>query len=83
MKEYLKSQNLSNSQEGVSEGQGGHSPTKTKKPKKTGKKPKQKNNKNDSSDDELTKGAEDAIVAEKPNVKWSDVAGLEGAKKSL
>merc|ERR1719420_588830 len=23
------------------------------------------------------------IVAEKPNVKWTDVAGLEGAKKAL
>ena len=24
-----------------------------------------------------------AIVSEKPNVKWSDVAGLEGAKEAL
>lgn len=24
-----------------------------------------------------------AIVAEKPNVKWEDVAGLEGAKRAL
>jgi vacuolar protein-sorting-associated protein 4 len=24
-----------------------------------------------------------AIVAEKPNVKWEDVAGLEGAKEAL
>jgi len=25
----------------------------------------------------------DAIVVEKPNIKWSDVAGLEGAKEAL
>jgi vacuolar protein-sorting-associated protein 4 len=25
----------------------------------------------------------DAIVTEKPNVKWEDVAGLENAKKAL
>lgn len=24
-----------------------------------------------------------AIVAEKPNVRWDDVAGLEGAKEAL
>jgi len=24
-----------------------------------------------------------AIISEKPNVKWSDVAGLEGAKEGL
>lgn len=24
-----------------------------------------------------------AIVMEKPNIKWSDVAGLEGAKEAL
>lgn len=28
-------------------------------------------------------GLESAIVTEKPNVKWEDVAGLENAKKSL
>ena len=26
---------------------------------------------------------EGAIVAEKPNIKWNDVAGLEGAKDAL
>ena len=26
---------------------------------------------------------ESAIVTEKPNIKWDDVAGLENAKKSL
>lgn len=26
---------------------------------------------------------EGAIILEKPNVKWSDVAGLEGAKEAL
>jgi vacuolar protein-sorting-associated protein 4 len=31
----------------------------------------------------LKKGLEGAIVTEKPNVKWSDIAGLEGAKAVL
>lgn len=31
----------------------------------------------------LRAGLSGAIVAEKPNVKWDDVAGLEGAKASL
>lgn len=26
---------------------------------------------------------EDAIVSEKPNIKWEDIAGLEQAKASL
>ncbi|KAJ6477295.1 AAA-domain-containing protein [Mycena vulgaris] len=42
--------------------------------------------KDESSDPELDKlrGAlSQAIVSEKPNVKWDDVAGLEGAKASL
>lgn len=33
--------------------------------------------------DELRKGIESAIVSETPNVKWDDVAGLEGAKSAL
>ena len=28
-------------------------------------------------------GLQEAIVTEKPNVKWSDVSGLENAKKAL
>lgn len=31
----------------------------------------------------LRAGLADAILSEKPNVKWDDVAGLEGAKTSL
>lgn len=31
----------------------------------------------------LKAGLESAIVVEKPNVKWDDVAGLEGAKDAL
>ena len=40
----------------------------------------------DDSDDEskkLEKALGDAIVTEKPNVKWSDVSGLEMAKEGL
>lgn len=33
--------------------------------------------------DKLRAGLNDAIVTEKPNVKWEDVAGLENAKKAL
>lgn len=31
----------------------------------------------------LQEGLSKAIVVEKPNVKWSDIAGLEGAKEAL
>lgn len=31
----------------------------------------------------LRHALESAVVVEKPNVKWSDVAGLEGAKEAL
>ena len=31
----------------------------------------------------LAKALSEAIVTEKPNVKWSDVSGLEGAKEGL
>lgn len=34
-------------------------------------------------DDQLKSGITDAIVTEKPNVKWDDIAGLENAKKAL
>lgn len=40
----------------------------------------------DKDDEEKTKmrsALSSAIVSEKPNVKWSDVAGLEGAKEAL
>jgi vacuolar protein-sorting-associated protein 4 len=33
--------------------------------------------------EKLAKALETAIVTEKPNVKWDDVAGLNNAKKSL
>ncbi|XP_015795717.1 vacuolar protein sorting-associated protein 4B [Tetranychus urticae] len=48
-----------------------------------------KDNKSDDSDEEdkdkkkMMSQLEDAIVIEKPNIKWSDVAGLEGAKEAL
>ena len=31
----------------------------------------------------MRKQLSNSIVSEKPNVKWSDVAGLEGAKEAL
>jgi vacuolar protein-sorting-associated protein 4 len=41
----------------------------------------------DSKDDAETKRMKDqlsgAILSEKPNVKWDDIAGLEGAKEAL
>ena len=51
-----------------------------------------KNNEKDSESDEdgedpekkkMQTKLEGAIVMEKPNVSWSDVAGLEGAKEAL
>lgn len=37
----------------------------------------------DKEEDKLQDALSSAIVKEKPNVKWSDVAGLEQAKTSL
>lgn len=37
----------------------------------------------DSEDKALKEAISSAIISEKPNVRWSDVAGLEGAKQSL
>ncbi|CAD7948722.1 unnamed protein product [Amoebophrya sp. A25] len=37
----------------------------------------------DAEADKLKKSLEGAIVTEKPNVRWSDIAGLEGAKNLL
>ncbi|KAF8531021.1 AAA-domain-containing protein [Gautieria morchelliformis] len=48
-----------------------------------------KNKKEDDDDDQdpdvkkLRAGLTSAILTEKPNIKWDDVAGLEGAKESL
>ncbi|EDO18370.1 hypothetical protein Kpol_1013p42 [Vanderwaltozyma polyspora DSM 70294] len=43
-----------------------------------------KNNNEDDSEDKKLKGAlSGAILTEKPNVKWEDIAGLEGAKAAL
>lgn len=49
-----------------------------------------KENEKDSSDEEesdenkkLQKAINKAIIVEKPNVKWDDIAGLEGAKEAL
>lgn len=36
-----------------------------------------------SEEDKFKTGLTEAIVTEKPNVKWEDVAGLDQAKKSL
>lgn len=60
-----------------------------KKPVKDGESSKdEKKSDSDSDDDDpekkkLLSKLEGAIVVEKPSVKWSDVAGLEGAKEAL
>ncbi|GIY95578.1 vacuolar protein sorting-associated protein 4B [Caerostris extrusa] len=58
--------------------------------KDTGNTPSSKNNEKDSDSDsedpekkKLISQLEGAIVMETPNIKWSDVAGLEGAKEAL
>ena len=40
-------------------------------------------NEEDKEKDKLKNSLNDAIVRDKPNVKWEDIAGLENAKKSL
>lgn len=35
------------------------------------------------SKNELSNALSEAIVKDKPNVKWTDIAGLEGAKSAL
>lgn len=37
----------------------------------------------DDEDKKLQGALSSAIVTEKPNIKWDDVAGLEGAKEGL
>lgn len=72
MKEYLKKGNK-------------------KKPVKDGESSKDDKNGDDDNEDDsddpekkkLQNKLEGAIIIEKPNVKWSDVAGLEGAKEAL
>lgn len=45
--------------------------------------PKNKDNKEDDEQAKMRGTLSSAIVSEKPNVKWDDVAGLEGAKEAL
>ena len=45
--------------------------------------PKEENEEVDEEEAKLDKAINQAIITEKPNVKWSDVAGLEGAKEGL
>ena len=45
--------------------------------------PKNKDGKDDDEQSKMRGALSSAIVSEKPNVKWSDVAGLEGAKEAL
>ncbi|KAL1433321.1 hypothetical protein MTO96_012624 [Rhipicephalus appendiculatus] len=65
------------------------SKTKEKKPVKQGESDDKKEDNSSDSDDEnpekkkLMNQLEGAIVMEKPNVKWSDVAGLHAAKEAL
>ncbi|KAG7272958.1 hypothetical protein CRUP_035790 [Coryphaenoides rupestris] len=51
--------------------------------KKKEKAPPAKPVKESQSDDKGNESDEGAIVMEKPNIKWDDVAGLEGAKEAL
>ncbi|GER55589.1 vacuolar protein sorting-associated protein [Striga asiatica] len=46
-------------------------------------KPKDGNDGEDGDKEKLRSGLNSAIVREKPNVKWNDVAGLESAKQAL
>lgn len=46
-------------------------------------KPKDGNDAEDGDKEKLRAGLNSAIIREKPNVKWNDVAGLESAKQAL
>lgn len=46
-------------------------------------KPKDGNDGEDADKEKLRSGLNSAIIREKPNVKWNDVAGLESAKQAL
>jgi vacuolar protein-sorting-associated protein 4 len=47
------------------------------------KKSAKKEDEEDEEEAKLQKALSEAIITEKPNVKWSDVSGLEGAKEGL
>ena len=49
----------------------------------TGQKKKNKDDDPDEEESKLEGALSNAIVTEKPNVKWSDVSGLESAKEGL
>jgi vacuolar protein-sorting-associated protein 4 len=46
-------------------------------------KSKEDGDKDDQDKEKMKSALSSAIVSEKPNVKWDDVAGLEGAKEAL
>jgi len=52
-------------------------------PKMNKKNSKKKDDSEDEEEAKLEKALSEAIVTEKPNVKWTDVSGLEGAKEGL
>uniref|UniRef100_A0A915LVZ3 MIT domain-containing protein n=1 Tax=Meloidogyne javanica TaxID=6303 RepID=A0A915LVZ3_MELJA len=61
---------------------------KTSNNSKGGKRPVKEDDKDSSGDEEdgnkkFQKAINKAIVVEKPNVKWEDIAGLDGAKEAL
>eukprot|EP00179_Madagascaria_erythrocladioides_P012578 CAMPEP_0198366952 /NCGR_PEP_ID=MMETSP1450-20131203/154939_1 /TAXON_ID=753684 ORGANISM="Madagascaria erythrocladiodes, Strain CCMP3234" /NCGR_SAMPLE_ID=MMETSP1450 /ASSEMBLY_ACC=CAM_ASM_001115 /LENGTH=446 /DNA_ID=CAMNT_0044074421 /DNA_START=126 /DNA_END=1469 /DNA_ORIENTATION=+ len=82
MKEWLNDYENNNSQaDGGAPGSGSAATA-----KRAGKQKKKGEPKDDGEDEEAKKMRESlagAIVSEKPNVKWDDVAGLEGAKEAL
>lgn len=79
--EYIKKNALNTPDQQIAppqappEGGGGASATADKKKQKGGDK--------EDEDQKLKDSLSSAIVSEKPNVKWDDVAGLEGAKEGL
>lgn len=74
LKKYLDTRRDSEQEPKTSDGD-----TMEKKPKSKGK----KSRKDEDDDAKLSAAIAEAIVCEKPNVHWSDVAGQEEAKKAL
>jgi len=81
IKKYLNEQKANESGNNGTEGGNGGSRSSS-----AASRTKNKNNGNNKEKDEeaeLAGSLESAIIAEKPDVKWDDVAGLEGAKEAL
>ncbi len=76
LKRVLQANDAINASRNVSEGDGGAATQKREDENKKG-------DKEDKENDRMRNELSSAIISEKPNIKWDDVAGLDGAKEAL